>query len=209
MSRALAGSGDQLWRSRFHPAFPGCTNYHANAVAVSPAGDAVFVTGYCDFSKDFFTVAYDAVTGAMLWASRYNGRGEGVDTAEAVAVSPAGDVGYVTRPRDAHPSSPDYATSAYNAATGATLWVSRYNGPAGGGDYARSVAVSPGGDAVYVTGGSGGHPYSSQQYATIAYDAATGATLWVSRYSFHDTSNSDDAAAAGRGRPGRGTGEVP
>src|SRR5262249_58498295 len=108
----------------------------------------------------------------MLWASRYNGHGEGVDTAEAVAVSPAGDVVYVTGPSEAHPYDPDYATIAYNAATGATLWVSRYNGPAGGGDYAPSVAVSPGSGAGYVTRGSGGHPYSYQQYATIAYDAA-------------------------------------
>src|SRR5262245_37574439 len=85
MSRALAGSGDQLWRSRFHPAFPGCSDYHAKAVAVSPGGDAVFVTGYCDFGEDFFTVAYNAATGARLWASRYNGPGNGNDVAVAVA----------------------------------------------------------------------------------------------------------------------------
>jgi len=146
-----------LWRKRFHPAFPGCGIYHANSVAVSLGGDAVFVTGWCDFSEDFFTVAYNAATGARLWASRYNGPGNGNDVAAAVVVSPGGDAVYVTGYSDGNSAiSPDYATIAYNAATGATLWVSRYNGPSGGNDVAAAVAVSPGGDAVYVTGGSDG-----------------------------------------------------
>ena len=63
---------------------------------------------------------------------------------------------------------------AYNAATGAQVWVKRYN-PTGGSWYARAVAVSPSGKTVYVTGGSG------LAYATIGYNAATGAQLWVKR----------------------------
>src|SRR5262249_6186918 len=63
-----------------------------------------------------------------------------------------GDAVYVTGSSDANSAiSPDYATIAYNAATGATLWVSRYNGYSN--DYAAAVTVSPGGDAAYVTGG--------------------------------------------------------
>jgi hypothetical protein len=46
---------------------------------------------------------------------------------------------------------------AYNAATGAQLWVKRYAGLAKGGigTQAYSVAVSPSGTTVYVTGFSG------------------------------------------------------
>ena len=76
-------------------------------------------------------------------------------------------------------SGNDYATVAYNASTGATLWVKRYNGPANGEDEASSV-VSPGNGKVYVTG----HltAATGTDYATVAYSAASGAQLWARRY---------------------------
>jgi len=48
----------------------------------------------------------------------------------------------------------DYATVAYDAATGTTLWVKRYDGPANSDDHATSVAASPDGSKVFVTGDS-------------------------------------------------------
>ena len=50
----------------------------------------------------------------------------------------------------------NYATVAYNAATGARLWAKRGNGPGNGLDIPTSVAVSPGGSTLYVTGSSRG-----------------------------------------------------
>jgi outer membrane protein assembly factor BamB len=64
-------------------------------------------------------------------------------------------------------SGNDFATVAYNAATGAQLWVRRYNGPGSGADQATSVAVSPGSGTVFVGGPSLGT--SGLDYAAIAY----------------------------------------
>jgi hypothetical protein len=64
---------------------------------------------------------------------------------------------------------PDYATIAYDAATGVELWTARYDGPANSYDYAYSVAASLDGSRVFVTGFS--DRASSSDYVTIAYEA--------------------------------------
>ena len=63
---------------------------------------------------------------------------------------------------------------AYDAATGAKVWVSRYDGPATATTSATALGVSPDGSTVFVTGSSDGSN-DSADYATVAYDAATGA----------------------------------
>ena len=147
---------------------------------------------------DYATVAYSAVTGAQLWAARYNGPGNGNDAASSVAVSPGGSrVFVIGESRGA--TTTDYATVAYSAATGARLWVQRYNGPGHGNDSAWSVAVSPGGSRVFVTGGSRG-TRSGPDYATVAYSAATGGRLWVTRY--NGPGNGNDSAYSVAVSPG-------
>ena len=67
-------------------------------------------------------------------------------------------------------SHPDFATFAYNASTGVQLWGTRYDGPANDDDGANSIAVSPNGTRVFVTGWVWG-PTSNEDYATVAYAA--------------------------------------
>jgi len=76
-------------------------------------------------------------------------------------------------------------------APGSQVWVQRYNGPGNTFDEASSVAVSPGGSRVFVTGASRG-TRSGADYATVAYSAATGARLWAARY--NGPATYDDAA---------------
>lgn len=73
-----------------------------------------------------------------------------------------------------------YVTVAYSAATGAQVWVASYSGAGDDVNIARSVAVSPDGASVYVTGQVQGA--TSENYATVAYNASTGAQLWAARY---------------------------
>jgi DNA-binding beta-propeller fold protein YncE len=100
--------------------------------------------------------AASAVPGTRLWASRYNGPGNGFDQPAAVAASSRGGRVFVTGYASGAGSGFDYATIAYSGATGARLWVKRYNGPANSDDYADAVAVSPDGRTVFVTGHSQG-----------------------------------------------------
>ena len=140
-----AATGTRLWARRYNG--PGHGDDHAYSVAVSPDGARVFVTGASEgvghSAFGYATVAYNAATGAQLWARRYNGPGNGFSTAWSVAVSPGGTRVFVTGSSQGTGSGQDSATVAYSAATGAQLWAQRYNGPANGSDYALSVAVAP------------------------------------------------------------------
>jgi WD40 repeat protein len=189
-SHSAVSPGTQLWLKRYHDAAGGAGADEAYSVAVSPDGGTVFVTGYSAGSApdSYATIAYDAATGAQLWVKRYNGIDNRGGEAYSLAVSPTGQAVYVTGSSPGPTGTPDYATIAYNAATGARLWLKRYSGPAGGsggpGSSASWVAVSPDGGTVFVTGSSYGPTGLSgpPDYATVAYNASTGAQLWVKRY---------------------------
>ncbi len=183
-----ATTGRQLWAERYNGAKGG--ERGANSVAVSPDGKTVFVTGSTAIlvkdsdQYDYATVAYNAATGRQLWAERYHGRGSGAGQADSVKVSPSGKKVFVTGYTDATSTSAgyEYTTIGYSAATGARQWVKTYNGPAKYTSQAYSLAVSPSGTEVYVTGYSYGCICGGEDYATVAYDAATGTQQWVQRY---------------------------
>ncbi len=180
-SGGTATPGDELWLKRFNDPANGDDASHA--VAVSPDGSSVFVTGSGSgpTSTDYFTVAYDASTGARRWVKRYNGAGNDVDFANGLGVSPDGSKVFVTGASPGSTTNYDYATVAYAASTGATLWVNRYNGPGNDDDEAGALGLSPNGSTVFVTGSSAGSG-TDHDYATVAYRASTGTQRWVKRY---------------------------
>jgi DNA-binding beta-propeller fold protein YncE len=185
-SRAIDGPapGARLWMRRNGNGYVDTPN----AAAVSPDGTTVFVTGAtgslllpASHPSDITTVAYDAVTGATRWLRRYDGPAHDYDDANALAVSPDGSRIFVTGWSEA-PERIDRVTIAYDAATGARLWVARYEGPTNEDDGARALAVSPDGSRLFVTGEAGGPDPAPLDYLTVAYDTATGAQLWSARY---------------------------
>ena len=129
------------------------------AVAVSPDGSQVFVTGRAG------TVAYASATGAQLWNDPYKVQWHRYPG--YLAVRPDSSAVYVTSPTS-EGGKVHYITTAYATATGTQLWVARYDAGT-----LTGLAVSPDGSQVFVTGSS------HQGFATIAYDAATGARLWI------------------------------
>jgi WD40 repeat protein len=176
-----AATGAQVWRKRYNDRDNLADS--ASGLAVSPGGRTVYVTGYSTgkiSGQDYLTVAYNAATGAMRWQRHYNGPGNGMDAANAVAVSPNGSRVYVIGGSAGSATEGDYATLSYSAASGRQLWVRRYKSPGGIGS-ATSVAVSPRGDKVFVAGSSMGKT-SNSGYATVGYSAASGRQLWVRRY---------------------------
>ena len=98
-------------------------------------------------------------------------------------MNPGGSAAFVTGTTQ---NRTHYSTAAYNAATGASLWMARYRAPtaSGGEAVALSVAVSPDGSTVFLTGEMPG-PKSNMPggYGTVAYNAATGARLWTAQTS--------------------------
>jgi len=177
MSPAASSPGTQLWVKRYDAAPD--EEARATSVAASANGKAVFVTGHTDINgaEDYTTIAYNG--GTQLWikdlASPASASAPPLG-GNSVAVSPNGKTVFVTGAAASGCCSADYATMAYNAATGTQLWIKRYRTGGTGASIATEVVVNPNGNTVYVTGGSAG------LYATLAYNAATGAQRWAKRF---------------------------
>ena len=175
--RVPVPGGTALWVARFRG--PGrYTLDHPAAVAVSPDGSRVFVTGSIATTAgvwNYATVAYDAASGTQLWMTRY--RGLGYSDPASSAVSPDGSRVFVTGfTTPAGACCPDrVATVALDAATGRTLWTQLPF--ARGAGLGSSVLVSPDGSRVFVTGDVNG------KLVTVADDAASGQSVWVARSS--------------------------
>lgn len=139
----------------------------------------VYVTGWSwssTTSIDYATIKYDQL-GIQQWTARYDGPGDRSDLATALAIDEMGNV-YVTGGSGVWEWWYDYATVKYDQ-SGVQEWVTRYNGPANGDDYASAIAVDAK-ENLYVTGRSGVGP-SLYDYATIKYDPS-GQEEWVARY---------------------------
>jgi outer membrane protein assembly factor BamB len=167
---AAVTSGTKLWEARYAASGRGAFSL---ASAVSPDGSALFLTGGArrkvhesGAPSAGATLAYNPATGAKLWQANYNPGGLSTSSFSAIAVSPDSSTVFVagtTQPKVDGPSS--VVVAAYDAATGVARWTDT-TAIAGEG---TSIAVSPDGSAVYVTGGG----------ATVAFNAATGAPLWT------------------------------
>jgi DNA-binding beta-propeller fold protein YncE len=175
-----AATGDEMWVATLDG--PGHGDDAARSIRMVHHGHIAYVTGFASTSKsdaDYMTAAYEVDTGRRLWVSFYSGPGEGFDDPFALMADLYGSKIFVTGGSPGSGTDSDYATVAYDAGTGAELWASRYDGPGSGPDRGDSLAISPDGFRLYVTGSSWG---DQEDYLTLQLDPATGAQLRQTRY---------------------------
>lgn len=175
------------WEARYtDEANAGDTAYD---VAASPDGSTVYVTGISygaeSGTPDVVTVAHDADTGDRLWVARYDGQRDA-----GAAVTATADGVFVTGTTGPTAEDSDILTVAYDPESGAELWSVTAGGP--GAAESAAIAVGPRSpgpngeprdDLVYVAGQRG------DSGTVIAYDTATGQTVW-------SLSSRDEAAVA-------------
>ncbi|MEW5702459.1 MAG: hypothetical protein AB1792_09540 [Candidatus Zixiibacteriota bacterium] len=169
--------GNFLWERRYDGPTHGVD--HAQSMTID-GSDHIYITGFSEGAGsglDYATLKYN-LSGALLWQQRYNGSGNGDDSAVAVAVDGAGNV-YVAGTSTGTSSGLDFLTLKYGA-NGGLLWERRYDGEGHQGDQATALAVDQSGTA-YVTGTSWTGATSSYDYLTVAYDS-DGNLLWSRSY---------------------------
>lgn len=171
----------------------------ATAIAISSDGRQLFVTGYITLRPNidslpfdfFYTLGVDALTGRVVWVAQYPGIGANNNRALAVTAASNGTAVFVTgvseRPCSSCQVLPsDWATVSIDARTGRPRWVVRYSGLRGGQNAAISLAVSPNGRQLVVTGVSERPTLQATRmydFATASYRVTDGAEQWVRRYS--------------------------
>jgi hypothetical protein len=162
-----ADTGKTVW-ARFYDGPGDFSNDVAEAVAVSPDGSEVIVTGYSDptANVDFATVAYStAAAGHVQWVHRYDGGG--FEFPKALTVSPNGAHVFVTGWSSVSGEGDDYATVGYALPSGREAGIRFFDGPAHDDDRALAIASTPA--LLFVTGPSFGGIETDDDYATVAY----------------------------------------
>ncbi|MFO7650568.1 MAG: SBBP repeat-containing protein [bacterium] len=173
--------GSETWVARYNGPFN--DDDYPQAMALDNSG-GVYVTGYSwddVTANDYLTIKYSAADGSQTWLARYAGPTGDNDYAYDIAADDAGGVYVTGYGYDSLGWYNDYVTIKYNAADGSQAWLARYDGPTGGVDCAKALAVDAAG--VYVTGYSQNSlPNFVYGYATVWYDRSSGEELASARH---------------------------
>jgi uncharacterized delta-60 repeat protein len=156
-------NGTQLWLASYDGPD---SNYDAASDVITDKSGNIYVTGASyglATNYDYVTVKYDP-NGNQLWASRYNGPGNGSDKATKLTLDSLGNV-YVIGNSYGSGTGLDFATVKYDP-NGNLIWVARFNGSLSLDDNPHDIITDISGN-VYVTGQ--GRNFPSYDYVTIKY----------------------------------------
>jgi PQQ-like domain len=161
-----AASGAVIWKDKFDP-HPGVDDSGFSAIAVSPNGSTVFVSGYSGDANESAglvqaVVAYNAATGKQLW--QVIGEVHSGYVPNPIAVSPDSSTVFVSNPT----VNGTGQTVAYNALTGKPLWTEAVGGEA--------LALSANAATLYATGEPS--DVGTVNGGTEAFNSSTGAVIW-------------------------------
>jgi uncharacterized delta-60 repeat protein len=182
-------NGNQLWVANYDYV---TETDRALAIALD-ASNNVYVTGRSDrdtsnliSNDDIVTIKY-TTNGVQLWAIRYNGTGNLIDTGRAIKVTAAGNV-YVGG-RTSNASNYDYIVLKYNS-SGVQQWFNLYNGTGNDEGFFMELDAA---ENVYITGNSDNSTSTNTDIVTRKINSA-GVTQWTSR--FDGTAVGNDVADA-------------
>ena len=179
------GTGTERWRKR-----PSDLDRYALTTAITVTSDGRFVvatgTQRASFSAPasrMTTIAFDAVTGAEVWRSVWDGSALQDGGMDVVASDDTVYVVGYTRPEG---KGYDYAAVAYDAATGEERWSSTWAGIADGrDDNPFAAGLSPDGSLLHVTGWSAGSGEFNNDYGTVTFHTRgedAGEVAWEARF---------------------------
>ncbi|UOG73187.1 SBBP repeat-containing protein [Hymenobacter tibetensis] len=189
-------SGQQLWVARYTGPSAANTSNEATDLVADAAGN-VYVTGssYNGSNWNYLTIKYSA-SGQQLWVARLEGRSDASNSTK-IALDAAGNVFVTGRNTYVLGGTNDYTTLKYDGASGQQLWVATYGTSTGyiGTHLPTDIAVDAAGNVV-ITGTSYGGASTSDDYATVKYNGASGQQLWATRYTGPGNGNDEANALA-------------
>jgi hypothetical protein len=159
-------------------------------IAVDAEG-YVYVTGESagdGTSLDITTIRY-APDGTEDWVARYNGPGNSLDQARAMALDDSANV-YVTG--TSHSGDADVVTIKYDS-EGNEKWAVVYDGPSNHNDYGVDIAVAASGHVLVL--GQSYDMVSGFGWVTISY-TPDGIQSWLERYDGPGSGNDQPSAIA-------------
>jgi outer membrane protein assembly factor BamB len=178
-----AQTGEPLWESVTDPSGLRLVDI---AVALRAQGDRVFVAGTIfavdpDSGEDFnlasnalLVRAHDARTGAVAWEEQVPDAMNWYTRSLAAQ----GDLLFVAGSMLKSPDNLDFMVRAYDAQTGALVWIDQVDQQV----VESATALSATGDRLFVAGWDCDASFFNCHDLVRAYDAQTGAFLWQDRF---------------------------